>query len=280
MKFTSGKYTTGNLLQTIQEIELALTKHWLTNSYAVTDTVLQDDFKKRIEDASMGRNTVRFDSNGIPVILCRFLPDEIGTLEYLDTGTGVHPAFITDGSVKPFEYAKYLAGRVGSTNYPTSLPGLEPAHTIDFDDSITLCVDGDSGFHLATNAEWALVSLLSMAKGFQARGNTGYGRAHDATDEWGEGTHSHGDRYGRTLTGSGPLFWRHDGTPFGIADMVGNVREWVGGLRIGGPGTIPDGEIHIIPNNNAGGAERTLAAHANDSADWKAIMPNGYLEDP
>ncbi|MFA7462673.1 MAG: hypothetical protein WCY59_06000 [Anaerovoracaceae bacterium] len=36
----------------------------------------------------------------------------------------------------------------------------------------------------------------------------------------------------RTLTGSGPAAWRHDGTPFGVADLVGNVAEWVDGLKL------------------------------------------------
>ena len=39
--------------------------------------------------------------------------------------------------------------------------------------------------------------------------------------------------------------WSHDGTPFGIWDLNGNVWEWVGELR------IVDGEIQVIPDNDA-----------------------------
>lgn len=75
---------------------------------------------------------------------------------------------------------------------------------------------------------------------------------------------------GRTLTGSGPASWYHDGTPFGVDSLNGNVWEWVGGLR------VMNGEIQIIPDNNA-------AEHVDQSASstlWKAILQDGSLANP
>ncbi|MBY3671854.1 hypothetical protein HKH62_04635 [Vibrio cholerae] len=85
---------------------------------------------------------------------------------------------------------------------------------------------------------WLILSILANG-GQQPRGNTEWGRAHDAIHEVGrrvDGKISN-ERSGNgaTLTGSGPDSWRHDGTPFGISDWVGNVWEWVDGFKmIGG----------------------------------------------
>jgi hypothetical protein len=66
----------------------------------------------------------------------------------------------------------------------------------------------------------------------------------------------------RTLTGSGPTSWRHDNTPFGIADLNGNVWEWSPGMRIN------NGEIQVIENNNAALSTADFGA---SSAEWMAI---------
>ena len=54
---------------------------------------------------------------------------------------------------------------------------------------------------------------------------------------------------GRTLTGSGPASWRHNNTFTGIADLVGNVSEWVDGLK------LVDGKILMPADNNFNLAE-------------------------
>lgn len=276
MKTYAGHYSQDEIAKRLFAIEDELTQYWKDNSYAVTDEEIQLDFRQRIEAASFGRNTVRFSAAGLPMILVKFEPNEKALLSYLygDSTAGIHPAFVIDGVVKTWYFAKYLAGRVGSTNYAVSLRGLDPANTITHDASITLVKNRSDGAHMATTAEWGYISLLAMRNAFQSRGNTHYGRHHVQTDEYGVGVISSGDRYGRTLTGSGPYAWSHDGTPFGVFDLVGNVWKWAAGMR------IVDGEIQVFANNNAAGTLSTLAAHAVASADWKAIDINGNLVTP
>jgi hypothetical protein len=125
-----------------------------------------------------------------------------------------------------------------------------------------------------TNAEWAAVALLTAKSGTQPRGNTNWGRAHNATWETASrvdgGTPVNTSGTGRTLTGTGPLTWRHDGSPAGIADLVGNIWEFTPGLR------LVDGEIQVLENNNA-----ATASTFDDSAPWKAIrLSDGALVAP
>ncbi|RAZ53480.1 hypothetical protein DK853_46110, partial [Klebsiella oxytoca] len=73
---------------------------------------------------------------------------------------------------------------------------------------------------------------------------------------------------GRTATGSGPVTWNHDHSPAGIADLCGNVWEWVAGFR------LLDGEIQIIPYGNSMKSTCSMAAA---STEWKAIKADGSL---
>lgn len=283
MKYTSGRYTSGQLMDNIFEVEDALTKEALTGvSLAITDATKQADYKNRIEDLSLGRNTVLFDANNKPSVYVVYKPNEKARLDFLNNGgthftkaDGLHPAFIVNGSVVELLIGKYPAVRVGGTNHAASLRGLDPAHTINYDNSLAACVAKGTGHHMVTQAEWAYLSLLAIREGFQPRGNDCYGKSYqDATEKAIAAYHyaSSGTNYtGRTLTGSGPIGWHLDGTPFSPADLRGNVREWNGGYRING------GELQIIENNNA--ADNTKDQSAS-SALWKAILQDGSLVAP
>jgi len=65
--------------------------------------------------------------------------------------------------------------------------------------------------------------------------------------------------------------WSHDGTPFGVFDLNGNVNKWVAGLRLNG------GEIQIFENNNAADGTKD---HSVSSDQWKAILQDGSLVAP
>ena len=103
------------------------------------------------------------------------------------------------------------------------------------------------------------------------RGNNNYGKDISAPYEKGTCTYMSGTNIGRTATGSGPISWNHNSKPFGIADLNGNSSKWQAGYR------TMDGEIQIIPNNNAAvtGTDQTAT-----STLWMAIMPDGSLVTP
>jgi formylglycine-generating enzyme required for sulfatase activity len=170
-----------------------------------------------------------------------------------------------------------------------SLPGLDPTVNVDWDDAHTYCTNKGSGWHLMTNWEWAAVALWMLkqvadgALAHQPRGNTDYGRAHDEYQETGArqdgASYVPGDSSGsaRTLTGSGPASWRHDLTAFGISDMVGNVWEWVGGLK------IDDGAIKMPDDNYysmADGSYPDQDATITDANPWSSdgVSPGGTAD--
>ena len=78
------QYTENELARNIFAIEDELTSLWLAGGMTgITDAQVQKDFRKRIEIASFGRNTVRFDANGQPSVLVKFSPDDKSRLAYL-----------------------------------------------------------------------------------------------------------------------------------------------------------------------------------------------------
>lgn len=284
MKFYSGQYSQGMIASKLFEVEDALTKKALEHgSLKIEDKGLQKDFVNRIRDLSLGNNEVVFDDNDKPSIYTVYRPNEKARLDFLNNGgthftkggNELHPAFIVNGNIVEILIGKYLAGRVNGTNHAVSLKGLEPAHTISLDNSMLACNAKGNGHHLMTQAEWAYLMLLALREGYQPRGNDHYGKSYQDNSEKAEAIYqydSNGTQYiGRTLTGSGPLSWSLDGTPFAPMDLRGNVREWNSGYRIN------EGELQILENNNA--ADNTKDQGVS-SALWKAILENGSLVAP
>ncbi len=121
-----------------------------------------------------------------------------------------------------------------------SRAGLAPYVNLNFDEFKTKASDLSGGFIMLdvyhdAFINWQILSIIAKG-GQQPRGNTEWGRANDMISEVGrrvDGMLSN-ERTGNgaTLTGSGPNSWRHDGTAFGVSDWVGNVWEWVDGLKM------------------------------------------------
>ena len=197
---------------------------------------LADDWlaKTAMADAvalvSGGRNILRKDSFGNAQLVCRI---PLCTYEDLNVPncpfTGVVDAFRRqDGTLRPYvDICVHEASNSGGK--AVSQAGLDPWTSINTDTSRSRCEELGDSWHMAGAYERALLGWIMLSKNFQPRGNTEYGRAYDAVNEFGmrqDGLVPN-DRAGtaRVLTGSGPDTWRHDGTPFGVSNWVGNVWE-------------------------------------------------------
>lgn len=196
------------------------------------------------------RNEIVYDDRGRPDILVVFTPDE---LKLPDTLKG--------RKVKEYAISKYPNTMIDGRPY--SLPFMPPAVNVNHDEVIRLCEAKGPGWHLITNDEWAALGHQSWENDTVPTGNTISGKSHSHPEQTGT---TYKDSYGKTLAGSGPIEWNHDRTAEGVADMVGNVWEHVGGVR------FLNGQVQIIPNNEAAAG----ADQSPDSKEWTAIYtPDG-----
>lgn len=230
-----------------------------------------DDFKLAVEALSGGNNTVLLDDLGMPSVVVPF--PKLKYSDVIEGGTQeALPAFIVEGQEKEIIYvSKYLNVIVNDRAY--SLPMKDPAASLNFDRALTVCRNKGAGWHLNTNALWAAIALWCKKNGTMPHGNSNYGadaghpheRAVPSSPLDGSG------RVCRTATGSGPATWYHNYNMSGIADLNGNVWEWLGGLR------LVDGEIQIIPYGNAMKHDCNMGA---TSTEWKAVKMDGTLVTP
>ena len=203
---------------------------------------IKDVHRHAVERASGGRQTVLYDDLGNPSVM-NIIPifryEDLGYTA--DMGTGVATCFDVGTGTNKSEIfiGAFQSSLVGTR--AVSLPRTDQATSVNFDTAKTYCANKGAGWHLMTMHEWAAISLWCMANGFEPRGNTNYGRAHDRYVERGRRMDGGlpGDAAGtaRVHGGSGPDAWRHNNSPWGISDMVGNVWEWLDGFK------LQDGQI-------------------------------------
>ena len=194
-----------------------------------TTIIVKDGLRGSVEAASGGKQTILRTAKGQASYFNIISRSDLEAL---------HPAFVVVGTEKSELFiGTYQA--VVRDGEAISLPDQDPATNINYDAAGAACAAAGPGFHMLTNWEWAAVALSCAANGHDVRGNTNWGRSHSHPEEGG----IKAPGANRILTGSGPDSWRHDGTAHGIADLVGNVWEWVGGLK------LVSGKI-IMPHDN------------------------------
>lgn len=168
------------------------------------------------------------------------------------------PMFIVRGQ----EYREiYLSQFLNNTfeDRAYSLPFVDPRAFISMDEAIAACRAKGPKWHLLTVPEWNYIIRNTHAG---IHGNTDFGNYHGDQSE-------HGIRsdYGRTMTGTGPASWFHNGDKkTGIADVVGNVWKIIAGLR------LRRGVLEYMENNDAAAPDADLSF---ESQEFKPVLVNG-----
>ena len=162
-------------------------------------------------------NELLYDDKGMPSVMVKIPKFKISDV-IAGGSSSTHPAFIVNGQeVDAIYISKFL--NIVDNGRAYSLPGQDPAASLNFDQAVQYCTSKGEGWHLMTNAEWAAVELWCLKNGFIPKGNNSYGK--DGSESNYKAIPSMKDGNGatcRTATGTGPLSWNHDGTVCGIAD--------------------------------------------------------------
>ncbi len=239
----------------------------------MTTVFVKDDLRASVEGATGGQCTVLYSQQGMPSYFHVFPKFNIEDIDP-DFGSGPHPAFIVNGQEVSQLFVGMFQGVVRNGEL-LSLPQLMPNTGMTLESAATAARTCGAGYHVMTNAEWAAIAMWCMVNEFLPSGNGDWGRNYSAPFETGvraDGLNPGDDGgNGITLTGSGPISWRHNNKSTGIADLVGNVREWVSGVR------LVDGELQIFENNDAASHQGAFGS----AGAWKAIsFATGALVSP
>ena len=235
-----------------------------------------DGYRKAIEDASGGLNTVIYDAQGNPNVMYvqqRFNLEDANEALLARTGidfklgSGTPTAFLTKGVPRSEIFiGRFLASSMGAGT--AVVGGVQPKTSVAFDAARELCTRKGDGWHLMSIHEHAALSLYAFINNTIPRGNTNYGRSHEC--KWESARRSDNGMPGEASgtassdTGKGPASWSHDGSPFGVTDLVGNVWEHVDQLL------LEEGQFIVTPDNDPEMSEAEwtrLAAFLDSTSD-------------
>lgn len=207
-------------------------------------------------------NKILYDDKGMPSIMFR-----VPKLTYKQLGLGsdevTFPAFIVNGTeVDEIWISKYL--NIVKNGRAYSLPNRDPGNSLDFDQARSYCEAKGAGWHLMTALEWGAMILWCEQNGYIPIGNNQYGKHSSESGYFAQPSagHSNSQYATRTMTGTGPNTWYHNKDLSGIADLMGNVWEWTGGIR------FVYGELQVLQNNNAADKSKSQGASSDQ---WMAI---------
>lgn len=252
--------TMPKIAREVTEQRTALATDYATKTASLTISATMG-YRNAVEKASGGRETLITDAQSNDNIMCvipRMNYEDLG-LPDLNLGTGTMTAFLTNGVPRSeVLISKYINSTVGSG--VASVGGNYPRVSVNFDTAKSLSTSKGIGWHLMSQHEWELLRFLGLAASHAPRGNTNWGRAHDARFEVATRIDGRaaGDTAGdgKTKVGQGPLSWSHDGSPYGVMDLVGNVWEWVDQFK------IVNGQIICTLDNDPSIAEASWVAQA------------------
>lgn len=156
-------------------------------------------------------NVVIFDDRGIPSIMCRFVRPK-------DTEEVPAVFKIGDKVADAIYISKYPNIVIDGRAY--SMPMADPTVNITFDGAVQACRCKGLGWHLMTAVEYEYLLNQSREKGTMPHGNTDWGKDYYHNDEQGKVSN-----LGRTYTGTGPVTWNHDHTPYGVSDLKDLLKK-------------------------------------------------------
>ena len=256
-------------------LELDITRRYLNyGALGFANADERRDLSNRVADFSGGRNYLEWisDAAGTPLyfpsIYVRFGAERTPIAAAEVSAVKPHPAFIVDDAVVKDLFVGKYQGKIqasNSKNLLLSLRGLDPSNTQQISVFTTAAANNGATHHMMTNAEYSYLALKCKAQGFQPRGNNNYGADIAVASEKGEIASVEATHINRVLTGSGPIGWSHDGSPYGVWDLNGNVYEFANGLQ------VKNGLIKIVKNNDAALKDGTK------NIAFKTILGDGTL---
>jgi len=190
-----------------------------------------DDYTAQIEAASGGRATVKADINGNWHVMARIPAFKPEILDAAFVGFGASssypPAFRLNAATNITEFLVSLFPvSIDGNGDLATVPGVMADNSKTFSTAVVACADLGPGWHMLTVHEHAAIALWAMARITEAAPGTDLrGNVTASLTKWEKYFMTPANGTGVNFLGTGDPNWRHDGTLFGVADLVGGFQE-------------------------------------------------------